>query len=145
MSIRIVRQSVRLLAGVLCLFVVAVVGCQAMGEMGVPGMSSYVPRSKAIAQQEKYRTAYQTDRDPQARKWLMANRLQNGMSVSEVNSVFGEDGVRQYDDTRFKTKGGNYRSSDKAYKWGPASDGSSTILFFRDDHLVNFDPVEFEN
>lgn len=90
-----------------------------------------------------YRERYQTERDPDALRWLLAHRIQQGMTVGDVNEALGQEGEREFDDLHLKTKGGSYRASDVAYRWGPDSRGRSVYLFFRDGRLVNFRPGEY--
>ena len=91
---------------------------------------------------QQHRERYQQNRDPQAMRWLLGQRIQAGMSLVEVNQVLGEQGKRRYDDRRLKTHGGNYLTSDVFYQWGPDSDGKNVILGFRDGKLTNFEPRE---
>ena len=95
-------------------------------------------------EEQKYREAFLVDKDPEAMRWLMANRLHSGMTVAQVGLAFGEDGEREYNDRWIKTKGGQYRTGDKAYRWGPDNLGNSMYLVFRENQLVNYDPREYE-
>lgn len=88
------------------------------------------------------RDRVQRDRDPEAVKWLLRNRVKPGMSLGDVEQVLGEDGERIYDDARYKNRG-SFRQTDRTYKWGTFSDASTIILIFRDGKLFNFD-ADFE-
>lgn len=89
------------------------------------------------------RNRYQADRSPRAQRWLLAHGVQRQMTVAEINTVFGEDGERVYDDAWLK-KGSSYRSDDVVFRWGPDRRGRSVYLVFRNERLINFDPKEFE-
>ncbi len=94
---------------------------------------------------DQYRLRFQTERDPAAIRWLLAHRIQTGMSVSAVNDILGEPGTRVFADRPFKTAGGHFRSDDVIYKWGPDRDGNAYYLGFRNGILVNFDPRSFDD
>lgn len=94
---------------------------------------------------ERYRERFQTDRDPAALDWLLANAIDAGMSLGEVEQILAEEGQRVRDDRWVKTNGGYYRSGDVVYKWNPDSSGRSIYLVFREDKLVNFNPDEFKD
>jgi hypothetical protein len=92
--------------------------------------------------EETYRRRFQVDGDPEAMQWLLANRVQNGMSVNDINQVLGDEGEREFNDQFLKSNGGTYRASDVIYRWGPDKTGRSVYLGFRDGHLANFNPDE---
>jgi len=99
---------------------------------------------KEMARKEsEYRLRYLTKGDPEAMRWLLGHRLETGMSLAEVNKVFGQDGVEETDDGWIKKHSSRYRRSDESYGWGPDSQGKSVYLVFRNEQLVNFDPAEF--
>ncbi len=99
--------------------------------------------SSGSPEAKKQRREFQLDRTPAAFTWLMANLVENGMTVSEVSEALGETGERYFEDREMKTHGGQYQDTDVGYKWGPDTNGRSVVLFFRDDKLVNFDPDDF--
>ncbi|MFN0196201.1 MAG: hypothetical protein ACKVT0_05615 [Planctomycetaceae bacterium] len=94
---------------------------------------------------EKYRERYQETREPDAICWLLAHEIHSGMSLDDVNRTLGENGVREENSSWLTTNGGNYRTDDDVYRWGPDSEGGTIYLVFRENHLVNFDPHEFED
>jgi len=118
-------------------------GCEVLHNSGVPGLRKYADSGKPLREEEKHRDRYQVDRDSEAMRWLLANRITTGMTVSEVGHMLGEDGEREHNDNRFKTGGGYLRLNDRVYRWGPDNEGNSVYLGFRDDRLVNFNPEEF--
>ncbi|MEX1232710.1 MAG: hypothetical protein WEB58_20860 [Planctomycetaceae bacterium] len=93
---------------------------------------------------EKHRQTYQSERTPESICWLLANQIHSGMSLEEVNDVLGENGIREINSRWITSNGGNYRTDDVAYRWGPDSEGGTVILVFRENRLVNFNPSEFE-
>ncbi|MDA1017067.1 MAG: hypothetical protein O3A00_21740 [Planctomycetota bacterium] len=82
------------------------------------------------------------DRDHEALNWLLKHRVKPGMSRGDVDEILGEDGERIYDDGSFKNRNSVYRQTDKAYSWGPAANGSTVVLIFRDNQLFNFRPQD---
>jgi hypothetical protein len=121
------------------------IGCETLYEAGVPGMDRFIDFDGRAREEESFRVQFQEERSPAAMQWLLANRIQTGMTVSEVGHVFGEAGTREFHDSGLKVKGGNYRIGDQTYYWGPDSSGRSIYLIFREGTLVNFDPNEFRD
>jgi hypothetical protein len=124
----------------LCLFA----GCETLYDAGVPGMERFVDLESKAQEEEQHRKKYLEDKDPEAIRWLLANRIQSGQTLEEVGRIFGEKGIREHNDNWLTTDGIGYRTDDKAYKWGPDREGKSIYLVFREGILVNFDPHEFE-
>lgn len=85
----------------------------------------------------RHRQEYLVSRSPEALRWLVSNRLKNGMSKSEVDALIGESGEREFNDKEVLGQGGPYRSDDLVYRWGPDSEGNSYLFVFRDDSLLN--------
>ena len=122
---------------------IATVGCEG-GPAGVFSSLRPTTDESSVGQLEaEYREKYLTERDPEALRWLLANKVRQGMSVAEVNGVLGEDGQREFDDARLKAGNNAYRADDLTYRWGPDSSGRAVFLMFRDRKLLNFDPQEF--
>lgn len=120
------------------LLLVASLGCAGLPVL--PGFSNDIHTESDIA---AHRYQFQTERDPAALTWLLANGIHNGQSIAEVGQILGETGEREYADRELKTTGdGHYLETDVAYRWGPDANGRTIILFFRDGKLVNFDPSE---
>lgn len=128
------------LATLLCLLA----GCAGVNVQETLLGTSSQPAASAVDISER-RTAYLIDRDPVAFRWLLATQLENGMSVTAVSEVLGEQGELYSDDRELKTNGGQYHQTDVAYRWGPDRRGRSVILFFRDGKLIHFDPNEFRS
>ena len=119
-------------------------GCEATnGRM--TEMFSFGNKTSKKEQEDKHRITYQKDRDPEALRWLLANCVDTGMTVKEVNQILGEEGRREANSRWLTTKGGHYRMGDKAYQWGPDKAGHTLYLIFREDRLVNFDPKQFSD
>ena len=127
----------------LCFCCVLAAGCESLDTAGVSLTARPADDGSGSRSEEQYRRQYQTSRDPEAMRWLLAHRIESGMSVVDVNHVLGEEGTRALNDRWVKTNGGHYRSGDVVYKWGPENQGKSVYLVFRDGHLVNFDPNEY--
>ena len=110
----------------------------------MPDLSSMFGTNSSVRDEEEHRQKYQSNRDPAELRWLLANRISSGMTVSEVGRVIGEEGRRVYDDSWIKTGSGYYQSGDEAWKWEQDRNGQSLILVFRDGNLVNFDPTAYQ-
>lgn len=141
------RETLRMDTQFCCRWLIAAMllaacGCGSLERPQFPGLGAPAGTNSA-KEEEDYRTRYQTQRDPEALAWLLANRLQTGMSLQEVERVLGEDGVREANDLWIKTGGGHYRAGDVIYHWGPDNEGKRVYLGFREELLVNFDPREY--
>lgn len=133
----------RLLTGLFCVCASLICGCEALDEAGVPGMDAFINRSAAREEEAKHRDLFATEGNRESFRWLLVNRIEQGMSVADINTTLGQAGERIANDGWLKNKqGGRYRQGDTAYKWGPDRDGRSIYLIFRDNHLVNYDPGE---
>jgi hypothetical protein len=93
--------------------------------------------------EEEHRKEYIATHSRKSMRWLLAHRVNTGMSYQNVCHVLGEDGKREERDRWLKTGGVNIRIDDEVYSFGPDSDGRILYLFFRDDRLINFEPEEF--
>nr|ADY57687.1 hypothetical protein Plabr_0057 [Rubinisphaera brasiliensis DSM 5305] len=118
------------------LVLLGVAGCTQMAAVLNPPMLN----SSTYEEEVKKREDYLANHSPDALRWLVVNRLKNGMSRADVNTVIGEDGERVFDDSDIlASEGAHYRSDDMVYRWGPDSDGNVYLFVFRDDHLVNLE------
>jgi hypothetical protein len=116
------------------------IGCETLPNWRQPA------DSKSPAEiEEEHRAKYQETRDPAALRWLLAQRLENGMSLEDVGRVLGEDGEREFNDQRFKEKEGRYRVDDEMYRFGPDAQGQVYYLGFRDNRLVNFNGRDYHD
>lgn len=100
------------------------------------------PPANSEADTELYRSRFQQERAQDAARWLLANRVRQGMSPGDVAEVFGEAGERVHEDEWLKS-GGQYQVGDETYKWGPDDHGTSYYLMFRGGKLANFDAEQF--
>lgn len=117
-------------------------GCGSAPKM--PDFDAIFGTKPNVREEETHRQSYQSSRNPEDLRWLLANRISSGMTVSEVGRVIGEAGRRLEDDSWIKKGGGHYRSGDEAWKWEQDRNGQSLILVFREGRLVNFDPSAYE-
>jgi hypothetical protein len=101
------------------------------------------PSASVDADTEAHRGRYQQERAQDAARWLLANRVKQGMSPRDVAEIFGEQGERIYEDEWLKTDAGQYQVGDETYKWGPDDHGTSYYLMFRAGRLANFDAEQF--
>jgi hypothetical protein len=142
-------KMVRLAAGsvataLTALLTLFVTGCGTVSVPKLPDMGNMFGEKSSLHEEEQHRQNYQSKRDPADLRWILANRISSGMSVSEVGRKIGEEGRRLYDDTWIKKGGGHYQSGDEAWKWEQDRNGQSLILVFREGRLVNFDPSDYE-
>ncbi|HUG94315.1 MAG TPA: hypothetical protein VML55_26025 [Planctomycetaceae bacterium] len=114
-------------------------GSAAVGPFGWPPAD----RLEDDRLEAQHRERFQEHGDPESLRWLLTHRLAAGMSLTDVSHVLGEEGERLYDAGRLKRGDSLYRENDDFYKWGPASDGRSVYLAFRDGRLLHYDPQEF--
>lgn len=117
----------------------AVPGCESFSESQLITTERFSRSAERRKEAEKYRTRYQTERDPDAMRWLLRHEVAAGMTLEEVNEAIGEEGAREYNDRHIKTSAGRFRQTDEVYRWGPDANGRSIYLVFRDDQLVWFD------
>lgn len=118
-------------------------GCGPLNGTGVASLDGFTREKGEIREEDTQRRRFVEERDPDAMRWLLANRIRTAMKVEDVNEVFGEPGVREYGDRWIKKSNGLYHESDVIYKWGPDNEGHTVYLAFRDGHLVNFEPEEY--
>jgi hypothetical protein len=101
------------------------------------------PSAGVEAETESHRSRFQLERAQDAARWLLANRVKQGMSPADVAEIFGEQGERVYEDEWLKSGAGQYQVGDETYKWGPDDRGTSYYLMFRGGRLANFDADQF--
>ncbi len=127
---------------VLVVTLLALGGCSSLESLSFDGFGAAREGGERAA--EEHRKAYQETRASADIQWLLANRVDAGMDLADVNRIIGNAGERVYDDRQFVTSSVGYRSGDTFYKWGPDNSGKSYFLGFRDRKLVNFDPRSIE-
>ena len=138
-------RATSLLFGLLAATLLLVVGCQTLHNAGLPGLESFLKRdTQQLAFEQSKRDQFVLERDHKALFWLLANRIENGMNLADVEMAMGEPGELETGMGHLKT-GGLYQTTDLAYKWGPDLSGYTAILFFRDGKIVNFNPKEYRN
>ncbi len=114
-------------------WLIALSGCTSLVDTVFPVDSS------RFAEEERRREQYLATHESEHIRWLLNNRVQNGMSKGDVDRVVGEDGERVFDDQKVLTSESVYRTDDLVYSWGPDCDGSVYMLVFRDNRLINFE------
>ena len=144
-NVKMVRRAANSIAPALTVMLTLFVsGCGMMSIPKLPDMDDMFGGKSSLHEEELHRQNYQSKRDPAELRWLLANRISSGMSVSEVGRIIGEEGRRLYDDNWIKKGGGFYQSGDEAWKWEQDRNGQSLILVFREGRLVNFDPSVYQ-
>lgn len=124
--------------------VVILPGCESPGTSGLKKtIAPLFYKAPTAEDEEVHRKAFQEKRDPKDLHWLLAHRIDAGMTAKEVGDVIGEEGERINRDSWVKNAGGHYQSTDEVWRWRAARDGQSIHLVFRDGTLVNYDPSQF--
>lgn len=119
------------------------IGCETPAGPQFQWWATHRPDEPA-QQAAEHRRQFQQQGEQESFRWLLANAVASGMTLSDVEHALGSEGERVWDDERFKTGGtGRYQQTDETYKWGPDSSGSSAFLIFRDGKLVNYDPKAY--
>jgi hypothetical protein len=119
-------------------------GCQALHNAGVPGLEQYVKVDTSRLEEEGLqREKFSLHHEHAALYWLLANCVENGMQLNEVEHALGEPGEHAMGMGQLKSDG-IYQVTDIPYQWGPDSKGYSVILFFRDGRLVNFNAKDYQ-
>lgn len=132
------RQFLLLSAGL----VLAAAGCETTLPERLPGIAQLRPTEDELQKEEECRVKFQTDRDPESLDWLMDHCLNAGVSVEDVNALFGTEGERLENDRWVKAKS-RYREDDETWQWGPDNQGRSIYLVFREGRLI-YNPKERE-
>jgi hypothetical protein len=88
-------EILRFFPAVLLLSLFCVFGCGTLDGFRFPDLNDLLGPNSQVRDEERHRQNYQRDRDPAERNWLLANRIKNGMAVSEVSRAIGEDGQRE--------------------------------------------------
>ena len=139
------HDRTKIFSAAAALALAAVAGCESPAWTRTLS-DSFAAKSESEPHNEDWhRRQYQENRSRKSLHWLLAHRLQTGMTYKEVTRVLGDDGERETKDREILTQGGPYRVGDEGYSFGPDSEGQSVILYFRDDKLINFDPAEFRD
>lgn len=118
-------------------------GCESFEQSSLSRMLPFGKKTNLAPQEVEQRQKFMNERDPEAFRWLLSQRIHNEMSAEQVAHVLGESGERRLNDREYKTNGGFYQTTDVGYQWGPDRTGHTVVLFFRDGKLINFDPAEF--
>lgn len=95
-------------------------------------------------EEDERRQSYQSDRTPEDLDWLLANRIETGMTLQEVTGIVGEQGRREPADRFLSEKNALVIAGDVVYGFGPDREGRRVYLVFREGKLVNFEPSEFK-
>jgi len=126
--------------------VLVAAGCQAgYRDFKLPGIPSPEELQAESRTADKQRERYRRTQDAAAFRWLLAKRIRTGMTLAEVNRELGQDGNRRYGDARFKARNVGVQATDETWEWGPDKDGTTYMLFFRNDRLVNFEPSQYDD
>ena len=129
----------------LCFIVCSVqAGCETLHNAGVPGLDQYVKKDPVqLAREQSFKDEFALHRDHKSFYWLLSHKVSNGMSLGDVEDAIGESGEPTSEFSTMKSDG-LYQATDTAYRWGPDNMGYSAIIFFRDSHVVNFNPKDYQ-
>ncbi len=134
-----VRRAHPLLGCFLCLVLGLAAGLSGCGQTGGFLLLGTETQRGTEAEEIFHREQYLGTHSAESMRWLLLNRLRNGMNKQQIDAIIGEEGEREFRDQGILGEGGLYRADDIVYRWGPDRDGNSYLLVFRDDHLVNFE------
>jgi hypothetical protein len=87
-------------------------GCGSLNGTGMASLDSVTREKKEVRSEESQRRRFREERDPEAMRWLLGHRVASGMSLADVNQVFGEEGAREYGDRWLKAGNGLYHEGD---------------------------------
>ena len=122
-------------------------GCEGgpagLNRVKLPGIPSADELEAAGRKAARKRREFRETKSPESIRWLLANRVKQGMSLSDVNNALGEDGELVENDASMKKRNLGFLLTDETRRWGPDVDGVNYILFFRKDRLVNHDPSSY--
>lgn len=127
------------------IFVLSCAGCESASWMRSLHSSFAQQTEQERRAEESHRKRYRETHDRKSLHYLLAHRVQTGMSYKDVCKTLGEDGTREARDNWLKSKGAAYQLGDEVYAFGPDSEGQTVYLAFREDMLVNFDPLDFRS
>lgn len=138
------RSPIKSLSTAILFAVISICGCETLHNAGVPGLDIYLkPDPVALENERRNREEFLVKRDHKALYWLLANKISNGMMLRDVEGVLGMEGEPTTDFNVTNTEG-IHQTTDKAYKWGPDNSGCSVVIFFRDGHVSNFNPKDYQ-
>ena len=119
---------------------IAGAGCN-LQQVKLPGIPSADELQAEAREEAGQREQFRKTGDLKAARWLLANRVRQGMALEEVNRVLGRGGRRVVTDLRYKSQTEGVRRSDKTYEWQTAED--NIVLFFRKGRLVVHRPANY--
>ena len=62
--------------------------------------------ASSFAEEQKHREHFQEHSDAASIRWLLSNRVKNGMSKSDIDAIVGQYGERIFDDKKYLTEQG---------------------------------------
>ena len=136
------RHNRRSSLAALATLLLAAAGCESSGGNSRLQEAFWLdPHKNDAAVEEQHRESYASSRNRADLFWLLANRVESGMTQREVDGVLGEEGRR--DPSGQWAKGADFRVDDDVYGYGPANDGTTVYLVFREGRLINHEPESF--
>jgi hypothetical protein len=129
--------------GIALVALLGATGCQSMLTMTAELFALPPDPEKLAELEEQHRKQYQTERSRDSLRWLLANRIHQGMSHADVARVLGEDGAHEENARWIKQNSTVYREDDELFRFGPDDNGRSIYLPFRNGKLTNYDPKLF--
>lgn len=120
----------------------ALSGCETAGWNGRLSEAFSGNSTRDSELEEQHRSAYVQHRTRDDLFWLLANRVETGMTVAEVAVVLGENGEKEPKGQWVRQ--GDYRIDDEIYRYGPDSGGQSVYLVYREGRLVNHSRENFD-
>lgn len=127
---------------ILAPLLLGMVGCESFRtpiETFVTGRRPDNDKEVANEHREKFRSEGSAD----GIRWLLVNRVRQGMSVDDVAREIGLPGEQLFDVPWRDSGGTRFQVTDEIYQWGPDAEGHSYPLAFRDGLLVNYNPADY--
>lgn len=120
------------------LAVFATFGCESgLKNFKLPGIPTAGELRAKEREAARHREEFRQSRSRKSIRWLLANMVRQGMSLSDVEEQIGEQGELVDNAAYMKERNHTVRLTDQTVKWG------EYVLFFRDDRLVNHNPAEY--
>lgn len=122
----------------------ALAGCEGgLSNVKLPGLPTAAELQSAERAAENHRREFRESKAEKSIRWLLANRVKQGMTFSDVNLQLGESGELVDNDAHLKRGVVGLRLTDETRRWGPDENGRQYFLFFRNERLVMHKPDDY--
>lgn len=116
----------------------ASLGCESgLRNFKLPGIPTAGELRAKEQEADRHRAEFRKSGSRKSIRWLLANVVQQGMTLSDVEEQIGDQAKLVDNDAHLKEGNRSLRLTDQTYKWG------EYYLFFRNERLVNHNPAEY--